>query len=61
MLGHRGQSLVVKKLDALDERQRALVQAIASQRKRLAERRQALITAAVTGQFDVTTARGGVS
>ncbi|WP_329587826.1 restriction endonuclease subunit S [Kitasatospora sp. NBC_01250] len=35
-----------------------LVDAVARQLALLAERRQALITAAVTGQFDVTTARG---
>lgn len=37
-----------------------LQDAIARQRALLAERRQALITAAVTGQLDVTTARSGV-
>src|SRR5690606_38858235 len=36
-----------------------LAQQIKRQRQLLAERRTALITAAVTGQFDVTTARGG--
>jgi type I restriction enzyme, S subunit len=35
-----------------------LVDAVSSQVELLAERRQALITAAVTGQLDVTTARG---
>jgi type I restriction enzyme S subunit len=36
----------------------AAVDAIDRQLARLAERRQALITAAVTGQLDVTTATG---
>jgi type I restriction enzyme S subunit len=31
---------------------------LSSAQKRLSERRQALITAAVTGQFDVSTASG---
>jgi type I restriction enzyme S subunit len=37
---------------------RELIQTVTRQRSLLAERRQALIMAAVTGQFDVTTARG---
>lgn len=37
---------------------KALTEAIERQQQLIAERRQALITAAVTGQFDVTTARG---
>lgn len=40
---------------------RTLELAVGKQLALLAERRQALITAAVTGQLDVTTARGGVS
>lgn len=38
--------------------QAGLAQALNRQIALLAERRQALITAAVTGQIDVTTARG---
>ncbi len=39
---------------------RSVVKSLNRRRKLLAERRQALITAAVTGQLDVTTARSGV-
>lgn len=42
-------------------RQQALRRLVAEQVSRLRERRQTLITAAVTGQLDVTTARGGRS
>lgn len=45
-----------RKSDAVD----GVVRKIDHQLDLLAERRQALITAAVTGQFDVTTARSGV-
>lgn len=48
-------------VDMLDERsrdRRAFQTAVGRQLTLLAERRQALITAAVTGQIDVTTARG---
>lgn len=55
------QALVVKKLDELATRQAGLADAIALQRAFLTERRQALITAAVTGQLDVTTARAALS
>lgn len=51
-------------LDGLNRRLRAngqLRQVISRQVEIVAERRQALITAAVTGQLDVTTARAGLS
>ena len=57
MLRLRQQELVTKELDDLVTHQAALVGTIGVQRERLLERRQALITAAVTGQLDVTTAR----
>lgn len=40
------------------QRRHRLAQRTKAQARLLAERRQALITAAVTGQIDVTTARG---
>lgn len=49
---------VVERIRRSNRRIDALVDSIKAQLALLAERRQALITAAVTGQFDVTTARG---
>lgn len=49
-------SWLVESLDGLQDLERLIGQ----QRALLAERRQALITTAVTGQLDVTTARPGV-
>ncbi|MDF6017686.1 restriction endonuclease subunit S [Streptomyces sp. JH34] len=52
------QDRLVRSLDSHSHHQEELVQALHSQLTLLAERRQALITAAVTGQFDVSTASG---
>ncbi|MFI1015393.1 restriction endonuclease subunit S [Streptomyces sp. NPDC020965] len=52
------QDRFVAELDKLDRHQRELSLGMAHQAKLLAERRQALITAAVTGQIDVSTASG---
>jgi len=52
------QQSTVKELSGAREHAAALTSAIDDQLALLAERRQALITAAVTGQIDVTTARG---
>ncbi|MFI1518594.1 restriction endonuclease subunit S [Kitasatospora cineracea] len=52
------QRLVVERITNKRKVIEALRRAIDSQRALLAERRQALITAAVTGQFDVSTASG---
>jgi len=52
------QQTAIKEMSAAKEHARALVSAIDNQLALLAERRQALIAAAVTGQIDVTTARG---
>ncbi len=49
------QAAIIETLDSLTSRQAALIEAIAVQRTRLLERRQALITAAVTGQLNVAT------
>ncbi|WMX46319.1 restriction endonuclease subunit S [Streptomyces roseicoloratus] len=49
------QRRIVMELDQAAEKDRALRQKLLKQQELLAERRQALITAAVTGQFDVTT------
>ena len=57
-LDFQHQSAVADHLESLAFRQGSLLDAISSQRQVLAERRQALITAAVTGELDVTTARG---
>lgn len=51
------QDQLVKVLDERTEHSRTFKAATDRQLDLLAERRQALITAAVTGQFDVTTAR----
>jgi type I restriction enzyme S subunit len=50
------QEAAIKELSAAREQAAALTAAIDDQLMLLAERRQALITAAVTGEFDVTTA-----
>ena len=52
---------VVLEVGRVDDWHRGISGQIRLQAARLAERRQALITAAVTGQLDVTTARGGRS
>ncbi|GAA2423686.1 restriction endonuclease subunit S [Streptomyces glaucus] len=52
------QQAVVQKLDCVAERVGALHAAAAQASKLTQERRQSLITAAVTGQFDVSTASG---
>ncbi|MFD7289519.1 restriction endonuclease subunit S [Streptomyces sp. NPDC059863] len=52
------QRSIVATLDQAAERDRAVRDLLQKQLTVLAERRQALITAAVTGQFDVTTASG---
>lgn len=52
------QRKVVKQLDEETDRVDRLLGRLALQERVLVERRQALITAAVTGQIDVTTARG---
>jgi type I restriction enzyme, S subunit len=52
------QRLLVEKLDFEASRDHKMIQLLDRQLALLAERRQALITAAVTGQFDVSTASG---
>ncbi|MEE1941957.1 restriction endonuclease subunit S [Streptomyces sp. TRM 70361] len=52
------QDRLTAKLDADNQSQRQLEKKLHQQIALLAERRQALITAAVTGQFDVATASG---
>jgi type I restriction enzyme S subunit len=52
------QDRIVRELDASAELGSRLAERLNGQLELLAERRQALITAAVTGQIDVTTARG---
>jgi len=52
------QTMRIRKLEAARSQQEALGLAILRQASLLSERRQALITAAVTGELDVTTARG---
>ncbi|MDX3750605.1 restriction endonuclease subunit S [Streptomyces sp. AK08-02] len=52
------QQIAVKRLDMAASRLRALERTAQQATSLLAERRQALITAAVTGQFDVSTASG---
>ncbi|MEU9000881.1 restriction endonuclease subunit S [Streptomyces sp. NPDC048551] len=52
------QAVLVAQLDAAAERDKGLQARLHRQLALLAERRQALITAAVTGQFDVSTASG---
>ncbi len=51
---------IAERLSKEHKRITALEEAVKQQLDLLAERRQALITAAVTGQLDVTTARSGV-
>ncbi|MFJ6047585.1 restriction endonuclease subunit S [Streptomyces sp. NPDC092307] len=51
------QHRIVMELDQAAEKDRTLRKKLLKQQELLAQRRQALITAAVTGQFDVTTAR----
>jgi len=55
------QEALAQAMDAIAERHEALLATSARHRRLLVEHRQALITAAVTGQLDVTTARGGRS
>jgi len=55
------QRQIVARIREMNARIDGLADAINTQLALLAERRQALITAAVTGQMDVTTARSGVS
>ncbi|WP_181778853.1 restriction endonuclease subunit S [Pseudonocardia pini] len=52
------QSAAVRELQEIDEEFATLSAALERQQLLLAERRRALITAAVTGQIDVSTARG---
>ncbi|MFG1864802.1 restriction endonuclease subunit S [Microbispora bryophytorum] len=52
------QRRIVRSLNASRETMNRVLRTIDRQLMQLAERRQALITAAVTGQIDVTTARG---
>lgn len=54
----RKQRSVVAEYQRSWERTKAAIDACTRQLALLAERRQALITAAVTGQFDVSTASG---
>ncbi|WP_328928095.1 restriction endonuclease subunit S [Streptomyces sp. NBC_00190] len=54
----RDQDRVVERLDTAHEWSSRVIAAMRSQLSLLAERRQALITAAVTGQFDLPTASG---
>ncbi|WP_165984014.1 restriction endonuclease subunit S [Streptomyces sp. YIM 98790] len=57
-LGPREQDHMVREALAVESEMKEMVRLIEEQRRLLTERRQALITAAVTGQMDVTTARG---
>jgi type I restriction enzyme S subunit len=52
------QRRVVAEYQGAWQRTQAALKACESQNRLLVERRQALITAAVTGQFDVSTASG---
>ena len=52
------QGRMLRDATVLQDSMARLRRLITVQRDRLTERRQALITAAVTGQIDVTTARG---
>ncbi|PWW62807.1 restriction endonuclease subunit S [Actinokineospora spheciospongiae] len=54
------QDRIIVKLDETASQENRLINYLDSQLDLLSERRQALITAAVTGQLDVTTARSGV-
>src|SRR5690606_36584639 len=55
------QQAVVKVLEGVRDSQHRLELSLQTQIGLLRERRQALITAAVTGQLDVTTAHGGAA
>ncbi|MER5396966.1 restriction endonuclease subunit S [Streptomyces sp. NPDC002599] len=54
----RGRAELLQTASTIRRHQRELTRVLEAQRRVLAERRQALITAAVTGQFDVSTANG---
>ncbi len=54
------QRRIICKLDEIQAKERYIRFRLQQQQELLGERRQALITAAVTGQLDVTTARSGV-
>lgn len=54
----RGQRLVLAAIREYEEHTRTQMALLNQRRKLLSERRQALITAAVTGQIEVATARG---
>jgi type I restriction enzyme S subunit len=54
------QCWITREVDNSLTRDRSLLDTLECQLSLLAERRHALITAAVTGQLDVTTARSGV-
>lgn len=54
----QGQTRLLHATNEIRNHQTSLGQALKAQEKLLTERRQALITAAVTGQFDVSTASG---
>ncbi|MFE0351296.1 restriction endonuclease subunit S [Streptomyces griseoluteus] len=56
--GLQEQESIVRKLELSDKPIQALREKLSRQEVLLTERRQALITAAVTGQFDVSTASG---
>ncbi|WP_371799358.1 restriction endonuclease subunit S [Streptomyces sp. NBC_01707] len=53
-----GRRDLARRVSAHEHENRRLLSAIARKKSFIAERRQALITAAVTGQFDVSTASG---
>lgn len=55
---HETQDVLIAELDQAHERDATLKAKLRYQLSLLAERRQALITAAITGQFDVSTASG---
>ncbi|MEU9581979.1 restriction endonuclease subunit S [Streptomyces werraensis] len=54
----KGRGLLAERVRAHEKAVTSLLSAVDAQLASLAERRQALITAAVTGQFDVSTASG---
>ncbi|MGH3520243.1 MAG: hypothetical protein ACRDQ7_23245 [Haloechinothrix sp.] len=58
--GDVAQRRLTRQVNEIRSKQASLASALNRQLDLLAERRQALITAAVTGQLDVTTARSGV-
>lgn len=55
--GHAAQEAIVKRVEDAGERAEQLMSLADSRIRLLEERKQTLITAAVTGEFDVTTAR----